>query len=221
MSEKLIGYTRVSKENLSGKGVSLDEQSEWLISEANRRKATLEIVSEGEGVSGKKLSNRPVLNETLRRLDKGEATGLVVKKLDRLSRSVADFLYLLERSRKGKWSLIIGDLDIDTSSPLGEAMAIVSATFAQLERAKIAENTRDALAHKKAQGVRLGRPLSLPENTAVMINHLRLEGLTLTAIAEELNSRGVPTAHGGSRWYPSTIKKVLDRSETIRERLSA
>jgi DNA invertase Pin-like site-specific DNA recombinase len=221
MSEKLIGYTRVSKENLSGKGVSLDEQSEWLISEANRRKATLEIVSEGEGVSGKKLSNRPVLNETLRRLDKGEATGLVVKKLDRLSRSVADFLYLLERSRKGKWSLIIGDLDIDTSTPLGEAMATVSATFAQLERAKIAERTRDALAHKKAQGVRLGRPLALPENTAVMINHLRLEGLTLTAIAEEFNSRGVPTAHGGSRWYPSTIKKVLDRSETIRERLSA
>jgi DNA invertase Pin-like site-specific DNA recombinase len=221
MSEKLIGYTRVSKENLSGKGVSLDEQSEWLISEANRRKATLEIVSEGEGVSGKKFSNRPVLNETLRRLDKGEATGLVVKNLDRLSRSVADFLYLLERSRKGKWSLIIGDLNIDTSSPLGEAMAIVSATFAQLERAKIAERTRDALAHKKAQGVRLGRPLALPENTAVMINHLRLEGLTLTAIAEEFNSRGVPTAHGGSRWYPSTIKKVLDRSETIRERLSA
>ena len=159
MSEKLIGYTRVSKENLSGKGVSLDEQSEWLISEANRRKATLEIVSEGEGVSGKKLSNRPVLNETLRRLDKGEATGLVVKKLDRLSRSVADFLYLLERSRKGKWSLIIGDLDIDTSTPLGEAMATVSATFAQLERAKIAERTRDARAHKKAQGVTLGRPV--------------------------------------------------------------
>jgi DNA invertase Pin-like site-specific DNA recombinase len=221
MSEKLIGYTRVSKENLSGKGVSLDEQNEWLISEANRRKATLEIVSEGEGVSGKKFSNLPVLNETLRRLDKGEATGLIVKNLDRLSRSVADFLYLLERSRKGKWSLIIGDLDVDTSTPLGEAMAIVSATFAQLERAKIAERTRDALAHKKAQGVRLGRPLALPENTAVMINHLRLEGLTLTAIAEEFNSRGVPTAHGGSRWYPSTIKKVLDRSETIRERLSA
>jgi len=221
MSEKLIGYTRVSKENLSGKGVSLDEQAEWLTSEANRRNAQLEIVSEGDGVSAKKLTNRPVLAVTLVRLDKGEADGLIVKKLDRLSRSVADFLYLLERSRKGKWSLIIGDLDIDTSTPLGEAMATVSATFAQLERAKIAERTRDALAHKKAQGVTLGRPVLLSSEIVLMINHLRLEGLTLTAIAEEFNSRGVPTAHGGSRWYPSTIKKVLDRSETIRERLSA
>ena len=92
MSERLIGYTRVSKENLTGKGVSLDEQSGWLFNEATRRNASLEIVSEGDGVSGKKLSNRPVLMETLTRLDKGEADGLMVKKLDRLSRSVSDFL---------------------------------------------------------------------------------------------------------------------------------
>jgi len=221
MSEKLIGYTRVSKENLSGKGVSLDEQAEWLVNEANRRNASLDIVSEGDGVSGKKLSNRPVLMATLNRLDKGEAHGLMVKKLDRLSRSVADFLYLLERSRKGGWSLIIGDLDIDTSTPLGEAMATVSATFAQLERAKIAERTRDALAHKRAQGVTLGRPVTLSEDIVIMMNHLRLQGLTLSAIAEEFNSRNIPTAHGGARWYANTVKKILDRSEPIKERLSA
>ena len=200
MSERLIGYTRVSKENLTGKGVSLDEQSGWLF---------------------KKLSNRPVLMETLTRLDKGEADGLMVKKLDRLSRSVSDFLYLLERSRKGKWSLVIGDLDIDTSTPLGEAMATVSATFAQLERAKIAERTRDALAHKKAQGVTLGRPVKLSEEVVVMINHLRLQGVTLTGIAEEFNSRSIPTAHGGYKWHASTVKKILERSEPVRERLSA
>jgi DNA invertase Pin-like site-specific DNA recombinase len=219
MTQRLIGYTRVSKENFSGRGVSLDEQAEWITAEANRRKASLELVSEGEGVSGKKLSNRPILTETLNRLDKGEFDGLIVKKLDRLSRSVSDFLYLLERSRKGKWSLIIGDLDIDTSTPLGEAMATVSATFAQLERAKIAERTRDALAHKKSLGVTLGRPAKLSENIVLMINHLRLQGLSLEAIANEFNSRSIPTAHQGARWYPSTIKAVLDRSETIRESL--
>jgi DNA invertase Pin-like site-specific DNA recombinase len=221
MSQKLIGYTRVSKENLSGKGVSLDEQAEWINAEANRRNASLEIVSEGDGVSGKKLSNRPVLNETLNRLDRGEFHGLIVKKLDRLSRSVADFLFLLERSRKGGWSLIIGDLDIDTSTPLGEAMATVSATFAQLERAKIAERTRDALAHKKAQGVKLGRPCLLAENVVVMINHLRLEGYTLTAIADEFNARKIPTAQGGYKWHANTIRTVLLRTQNIREELSA
>jgi len=221
MTQRLIGYTRVSKENLTGRGVSLDEQSEWLIQEAKRKDATLEIVSEGDGVSGKKLSNRPVLMQTLARLDKGEADGLMVKKLDRLSRSVADFLYLLERSRKGKWALVIGDLDIDTSTPLGEAMATVSATFAQLERAKIAERTKDALAHKKAQGVTLGRPVKLSEEVVLMINHLRLQGATLTRIAEEFNSRSIPTAHGGYKWHASTVKKILERSEPIKERLTA
>jgi DNA invertase Pin-like site-specific DNA recombinase len=219
MTQRLIGYTRVSKENVSGRGVSLDEQAKWITAEANRRKASLELVSEGDGVSGKKLSNRPILTETLNRLDRGEFDGLIVKKLDRLSRSVSDFLYLLERSRKGKWSLIIGDLDIDTSTPLGEAMATVSATFAQLERAKIAERTRDALAYKKSLGVTLGRPVKLSENIVLMINHLRLQGLSLEAIANEFNSRSIPTAHQGARWYPSTIKAVLDRSETVRESL--
>lgn len=64
---KLIGYTRVSKENKNGLGVSLDEQANWIYSEANRRNAELELVSEGDGVSGRKMSNRPVLLETLRR----------------------------------------------------------------------------------------------------------------------------------------------------------
>lgn len=217
MSEKLIGYTRVSKENLSGKGVSLDEQAEWLTNEASRRGAQLEIVSEGDGVSAKKLTNRPVLAETLTRLDKGEADGLIVKKLDRLSRSVMDFLYLLERSRKGKWALIIGDLDIDTSTPMGEAMATISATFAQLERSKISERTKDALAHKRAQGVALGRPVQLSKEIVLMINHLHIEGSSLRSIANEFNTRSIPTAHGGLKWHASTVKSVLSRTETIRE----
>jgi DNA invertase Pin-like site-specific DNA recombinase len=208
---KLIGYTRVSKENKNGLGVSLDEQANWIYSEANRRNAELELVSEGDGVSGRKMSNRPVLLETLRRLDKGEADGLIVKKLDRLARNVADFLTILERSRKGKWALIIGDLDIDTSTPLGEAMATVGATFAQLERARISERTKDALAHKKKQGIKLGRPAKLAPEVIGEIVKLRGEGKTLQAIADTLNARGVENAHKGARWYPSTIRYTLER----------
>jgi DNA invertase Pin-like site-specific DNA recombinase len=211
-AKKLIGYTRVSKENKNGIGVSLEEQASWLVAETQRRGAELEIVSEGDGVSGRKLSNRPALLETLRRLDRGEADGLLVKKLDRLARNVADFLTILERSRKGKWALIIGDLDIDTSTPLGEAMATVGATFAQLERARISERTKDALAHKRKQGVRLGRPATLPKEIVLEIVKLRKEGKTLQAIADTLNARGVENAHKGAKWYPSTIRYTLERA---------
>jgi DNA invertase Pin-like site-specific DNA recombinase len=208
---KLIGYTRVSKENKNGLGVSLDEQATWINAEANRRNAQLELVSEGDGVSGRKMSNRPVLLETLRRLDKGEADGLIVKKLDRLARNVADFLTILERSRKGKWALIIGDLDIDTSTPLGEAMATVGATFAQLERARISERTKDALAHKRKQGIKLGRPAKLSDEVIADIVRLRRAGKTLQGIADYLNALGVENAHKGAKWYPSTIRYTLER----------
>lgn len=207
----LLGYTRVSKENKSGIGVSISEQTQWLTSEADRRNSSLELVNEGEGVSARKMANRPVLMETLKRLDRGEADGLIVKKLDRLARNVADFLTILERSRKGKWALIIGDLDIDTSTPLGEAMATVGATFAQLERARISERTKEALAYKKQQGVKLGRPVTLSSELVSEIVALRSSGKTLQAIADYLNANEVPNAHKGLKWYPSTIKNTLER----------
>jgi DNA invertase Pin-like site-specific DNA recombinase len=210
-SAKVIGYTRVSKENRDGKGVSLEEQSEWLIAEATRRGFDLEILSEGDGVSARKMMNRPILMATLDALDRGEAGALMVKKLDRLARNVADFLTILDRSRRGNWALIIGDLDIDTSTPMGEAMATISATFAQLERAKIAERTRDALAHKKAQGVVLGRPVVLAVEVSQRVLALRQSGASLQAIADTLNQEQVPTAHNGAKWYPSSVSKVLQR----------
>jgi DNA invertase Pin-like site-specific DNA recombinase len=135
----------------------------------------------------------------------------MVKKLDRLARNVADFLTILDRSRRGNWALIIGDLDIDTSTPMGEAMATISATFAQLERAKIAERTRDALAHKKAQGVVLGRPVVLAKEVSLRVLDLRQAGASLQAIADTLNLEQVPTAHNGAKWYPSSVSKVLKR----------
>jgi DNA invertase Pin-like site-specific DNA recombinase len=210
-SDKVIGYTRVSKENYDGKGVSLDEQAEWLTNEASRRGLQLEIISEGDGVSAKKMMNRPVLMETLSMLDRGEGNALMVKKLDRLSRNVADFLEILDRSRRGGWALIIGDLDIDTSTPMGEAMATISATFAQLERANIAQRTKDALAQKKKDGVVLGRPVVLNSEIVSRITSLRESGLSLQKIADTLNSEAIPTAHSGKAWYPSSVSKTLKR----------
>ncbi len=207
LTMKLIGYIRVSTDKQFNTGAGLEAQRHYLELEATRRGATLEIVSELEATSGKSTRKRPALAEALARLDKGEAQGLIVSKLDRLSRSVADFLDILERSRKGKWSLVIGDLSLDTSSPMGEAMATITATFAQLERKRIGERTKEGLAIKKAQGVKLGAPRLLNPEIRSRIEGELATSTPLAVIARRLNEEAIPSAKGG-KWYASTIKKI-------------
>ena len=99
----------------------------------------------------------------------------------------------------------------DTSTPTGEAMANMLPTFAQFERRLISQRTREALAIKRANGVRLGRPPTVPQ-TIVRIQRQRDRGDSLRAIAESLNRDNVPTAQGGARWHAATVRGILARS---------
>jgi DNA invertase Pin-like site-specific DNA recombinase len=91
-------------------------------------------------------------------------------------------------------------------------MAHVLATFGQFERRLIGQRTREALAAKKASGVRLGRPPTLPKSVVRRIQRLRARGVSLRAIADELNEGRVPTAQGGKQWYAATVRGVLLRT---------
>lgn len=87
-------------------------------------------------------------------------------------------------------------------------MTNVMAVFAQLERRPIGQRTRDALAAKRAQGVRLGRPRQLSPAVVERIVSAHDNGAGWSAIARELDAEGVPTAQGGQRWYPATVRAV-------------
>ena len=141
----------------------------------------------------------------------GEAGALVVAKLDRLSRSLLDFASLMESARKEAWALVILDLGVDTTTPSGEMIANVMATFAQFERRLIGQRTKDALAVKRREGVKLGRPVMVDEAIVKRITRERRRGRSLRKIADGLNEEGVGTAHGGAMWHASTVKAVLDR----------
>jgi DNA invertase Pin-like site-specific DNA recombinase len=99
----------------------------------------------------------------------------------------------------------------DTSTLSPRAMAHVLATFGQFERRLIGQRTREALAAKKASGVRLGRPPTVRQ-AVVPIQWLRGRGLSLRAIAAELNDSRVPTGQGGKRWYAATVRHILLRA---------
>jgi DNA invertase Pin-like site-specific DNA recombinase len=120
-----------------------------------------------------------------------------------------DFARIMAEAQRQRWALIALDCAVDTTTPAGEAMANVLATFAQFERRLISQRTKDALAIKKAQGVRLGRPQQLPEDMRDRIRAERASGKALAAIADGLNRDQVPTAQGGAQWWPSTVRAVL------------
>jgi DNA invertase Pin-like site-specific DNA recombinase len=91
-------------------------------------------------------------------------------------------------------------------------MANMLATFAQFERRLISQRTEEALAVKKARGVRLGRPPTLPQTVVRRIHRQRTRGDSFRKIAADLNEGGLPTAQGGVQWYAATVRHVLRRT---------
>jgi DNA invertase Pin-like site-specific DNA recombinase len=217
---RVIGYVRVSTEEQALSGAGLDAQRRAILAECKRRGWELVEPLEDAGYSAKDLK-RPGVQEALRALEAGEAKALVVAKLDRLSRSMLDFAALMATAQKQSWALVALDCAVDTSTPAGEAMAHVLATFAQFERRLISQRTREALAVKREQGVVLGRPTSVDDALVRRIVRERRRGRSFRAIADTLNVDGVPTGQRGKRWYAATVRAVALRAERPAKRKRA
>lgn len=216
-NQTAILYSRVSTDDQAESGLGLSDQAEKLRAMATVKDwHSIELVD--DGVSGKNL-NRPAMTEALQMLNAGEAHALVVVKLDRLTRSVADLASLMARSNSEGWSLVILDLGIDTSTASGKLVANVMTSVAEWERDVIGERTSAALQMLKANGQRLGRPVELDVDTRTRIAVERAGGKSLRAIAEGLTVDNVPTARGGS-WHASTVRRVLE-SVALDEEMAA
>lgn len=189
---------------------SLDAQRTAVEREARHRGWDDLRFVEDAGTSGGTLDGRPGLRRLLDTLGPGDL--LVVSRLDRLSRSVVDLGVLLARARRDSWHLIALDLGIDSSSAGGEQVANVLMAVAQWERRTIADRTREGLAAAKARGVKLGRPSPLSAATRDLIVSYRASGMTQTALADRLNSEGVPTSSGRGTWRHQLVARVLKRA---------
>ena len=205
---RVLAYTRVSTLEQARSGHGLEAQRQTIRQEAQCRGWKQLQIVEDDGWSAKDLK-RPGIREALELLASGEADTLIVAKLDRLSRSLLDFAGLMERSQSEGWSLICLDLGVDTSTPGGEMVANVMASFAQFERRLIGERTSAALQAAKAQGKRLGRPRQMDTKTLRIIARKREAGWSLAKIADHLTGKGIPTTRGGQSWYASTVHAAL------------
>lgn len=157
------------------------------------------------------------LSDALARLDRGAADVLMAIRLDRVSRSVADFAGLLARAKRRGWRIVLLSPNLDTEDPAGKFTAHVLAAAAECERDLIGARTREGMAQRRAEGVHVGPPRTLAPDVLERIAARRAAGASLRAIADELTDDHVPTAHGGARWHASTVRAVLRSLDTTHE----
>lgn len=209
----MLGYTRVSTEEQANSGNGLEAQRAAIDAEAERRGWTVEHYSD-EGVSGKIVG--PQLLEVLQRLASGQADGLVVSKLDRLSRSIINAATTIENAQKHGWSLVVLDMDLDLTTAAGRMLAGQLILFAQYERELIGERTKAALAAKKARNEPIGRPSQVVARVRRRIVQDRDSGLSFEEIARQLAADEILSPGGLSTWQPSTVRRVY-RSAKAKE----
>lgn len=225
---KVIGYIRVSTEEQASSGQSLDAQRAKL--EAYARLYELELVEiiEDAGESAKTLQ-RPGLQRCLEMLRSGTAAGLLIAKLDRLTRSVADWQELIDGffgERAGRQLFSVAD-SIDTRTAAGRLVLNVLLSVAQWERETIGERTKDALQSKIRKGERCGKVrfgfrladdgrmlIPNPEEQEVLrlVRELHAAGESLRFIAAELSRRSIITKEGNSTWTHTAVSRLLQRA---------
>jgi site-specific DNA recombinase len=219
---------RVSTDGQADRGVSLDAQAEKIRAMATVQDAELLDVIVDGGESGKSLQ-RPGIERLLAMVDRKEIQIVIIAKLDRLTRSVRDLGELLERFQRRGVSLVSVGESLDTGSAAGRLVLNVMASVSQWEREAIGERTRDALRHKRAQGLRAGNVpfgYSLAEDGQTLlacvqeqgvlsaIRRLRHDRASLRAIASELNARGLRT-RSGSAWRHEYVASLLKSASTV------
>lgn len=218
--QKLVFYTRVSTKEQGDSRNGLEAQYDALEGFAHREGHEV-LAHYEEVVSGKHdLDRRPVLRAALDHAKRTGAT-LIVSKLDRLSRSV-QFISTMMTS-----GVRFGTAEDGLKY---EPMHLhLKAVFAEEERRRISQRTKEGLARVKARGTKLGgvRPNhaiglaktaafhkaesdTFARHMAPAILRLRREAMSVNSIAQELNRQGTHTQRGG-KWHATTVCNILDR----------
>ncbi len=158
------------------------------------------------GFSGASLE-RPDLKRLLDLVDRGRIDVIVVCKVDRLTRSLADFAKLVERFDAGNVSFVSVTQSFNTTSSMGRLTLNMLLSFARFEREVTGERIRDKIAASKKRGIRVGGPVALgyrveerrlvvdPGEAATvrLIFDLYLAQGSLLKLLAELRERGVTT----------------------------
>ena len=229
-------YTRKSRESdLNQSFTSLDAQRAVCAAyiESQQHKGWVKIPREYEDAaqSGATLE-RPAMQELLADVERGLVDVVVVYKLDRLSRSLLDFVRLLDMFEKYGVSFVCITQNFDTADSLGRLVMNVLLTFAQFEREMMGDRIRDKKRAMNMRGLWAGGhppigydlvrgKLVVNEREAVVVRHVFERYLALKtyqAVARECSSAGMMTKtwvtrHGrvmeGGPFRTASVRKIL------------
>lgn len=211
-----VAYYRVSTAKQGQSGLGLQAQKEAVAQYLNGGDWNLlaEFTEVETGKGSNALTKRPELQRAIAYAKKNKAT-LVIAKLDRLARNVHFVSSLME----SKVDFLC--CDMPTATPL---TIHILAAVAEDEAKRISQRTKAALAQAKKNGKVLGNPqlsetLNGPridkandfaESMRSILTALRSSGMTQRGIVEELNSKGIGSARGGT-WSLLQLQRTLKR----------
>ena len=164
----------------------------------------VEVVRDVE--TGARDVERRGLLYALDKIGRGEASCVIVSELGRVSGSAADLGGVLDRLDRSDGRLVALDIGLDTASPEGRVAARALAAVGSWEH----DRTPNRLAAAAAGTAATLEPQPVPDVPALKdrIATMRMAGMTLQAIADVLNSEGVPTLRGGAKWRPSSVQSA-------------
>lgn len=216
-------YVRVSTQEQAKEGYSIGEQLERLQKYCDAMTWVIHKKYIDPGYSGAN-TERPALQELIKDVKAGLIDKVVVYKLDRLSRSQLDTLYLIEKVfLSNSTDFVSMNENFDTSTPFGRAMIGILAVFAQLEREQIKERMamgREARVKSgKWKGTRAPTGYDYDVNTGLLtVNEyekmqileavdLFLNNTPLNNIETIFHEKGYRHKYG--EWNTRTLKRIL------------
>ncbi len=224
---RVVGYIRVSTDEQARDGSSLANQAKKIRQYCELHELDLVRIETDAGVSAKSLE-RDGLAAVLDDLKHERVAGLVITKLDRLTRSLEDWSQLIRRyfRDKGGAQLFSVSDHIDTRSANGRMVLNLIMTIAEWEREVIAERTKDVLQGKISRGERCGKirfgytlatdgktlvPQPNEQEAIALMHRWNGEEKTYREMIELLEEMGIETKQPGSIWRPCTIRQILLR----------
>jgi len=225
-------YLRVSTEEQAQEGFSIRGQEQKLKDYANIKDWTIYKIYADEGISGKNITERPAMNELIEDIKAGKVQNVLVFKIDRLTRSTADLLYLVELFNEYDCTFNSLMESIDTQTASGRMFLKIIGIFAEFERENIVERVSLGFERKVKEGYSLcsnnvsygydrekGQKIQTinpkeAETVREIYDMYVNQGLSIVGIAKILNLRGVTTKQGAV-WDNSRVRDLISNCNYI------